>query len=178
MGMYTGLRCKVKVKNKFREDIEQRMSGREWRWCDNENIYYFGSVSRSEFIPFGALSCMPDEWEYELNQDGFITYHATDGFENKFNKETGYWSFQCSLKNYDSTIEIFIKYVLNEIVEEVYHLEKYYEEWNTSELYELKDGKIVPLGYGIVYENFYGNKTEKDIEYKDFVFTNIEEVMF
>lgn len=143
MGMYTGLRCKVIIKEEYREMIEEIME-RDLEWSDFVDEFDFLSeyaqMSRASFIPFGSLAYMPDEWE--LNPNDYACDKATEGFDREFNKETGYWAFQCSLKNYESEIETFLDTVLSVIAEKVIHLEKHYEEWASSEGYDLVNGKI------------------------------------
>ncbi|MEC1429113.1 hypothetical protein P9D51_24020 [Bacillus sonorensis] len=141
MGMYTGLRCKVIIKPEFREEF-QFLSERQFEWSDS-NIDFlkeFGDYSRSTFIPNGALSYMPDNWSQEDELGNEI---PTDGFDRRFEKDTGLWTFQCSLKDYDDTIAEFLNKVLIKVVEEVVHLEEFYEEWETGRHYVLsKDGRF------------------------------------
>ena len=68
MGMYTGLRCKVVVKPEFREMINYMMENRlDWAEIHEEYPYAFiekfSKGFRADFIPYGSLSYMPDEWE-------------------------------------------------------------------------------------------------------------------
>lgn len=149
MGMYTGLRCKVIIKDQYRALIEKMMSERlDWKELDSglDFIEVFSRGFRANFIPYGSLSYMPDEWEdTPKKEDGsydWIDATATDGFNREFNKETGYWSFQCSLKNYENDIEKFMDLILENIAEKIVHLEKYYEEQVYSERYDFIDGKI------------------------------------
>lgn len=149
MGMYTGLRCKVVIKSEYREEFEllHKELGYEWSESNFDFLSEYGGYSRATFIPCGGLSYMPDEWEdTPLNSDGrpdWAKSTATDGFERSFDKETGLWSFQCSLKNYDRTIEYFFENVLNKVTEKVIHLEYFYEESSRSYFYELVNGKII-----------------------------------
>lgn len=148
MGMYTGLRCKVIIKPEYRDELEaMHKLNYEWTRSNIDFIREYGDYSRADFIPRGMLSYMPDSWEITpKKEDGSEDWNNAkdaDGFEISFDKITGLWSFQCSLKNYDDTIEYFIDKVLSEIAESVKHLEYYYEEWDHSVLYELVDGKIV-----------------------------------
>ncbi|KZE65034.1 hypothetical protein AV545_03690 [Paenibacillus jamilae] len=148
MGMYTGLRCKVYIKEEYREELQRlHEEGYEWGTSDFDFMRRFGRFGRASFIPCGSLSYMPDEWEdIPKKDDGSLDYwngKATDGFERGFSFETGYWTFQCSLKNYESEIEAFFEEVLPRIADSIEHLEYYYEEWSNSIFYELKDGKIV-----------------------------------
>lgn len=97
MGMYTGLRFKGIIKEKYREDIELILDGEnQWRDCKHELFKDYSKVSRSGFIPFGALAYMPDSWEEKTELNNIMV--DSDGFERYFNKETGLLCFQCSLK--------------------------------------------------------------------------------
>lgn len=153
MGMYTGIRCKIIINEEFSPVIKTMMES-DLRWDDlyeefpqYEFLKQFGEGYRASFIPYGVLSYMPDEWETQpRKKDGsydFDNFRATDDFERKFDPELRLWSFQCSLKNYDSDIQRFFEIVLPMITEKVIHLEYYYEEWTRSIFYELVDGEIV-----------------------------------
>ncbi|PTY93031.1 hypothetical protein [Heyndrickxia sporothermodurans] len=152
MGMYTGLRCKVVIKPEYREAMKQLVDN-EYEWSESDVDFFkeYGDVSRATFIPRGALAYMPGEWEgppFGKFGDGV----PTDGFDRKFDPETGLWTFQCSLKNYEDTIETFMENVLARIAEKVIHLEYYYEEWDKSIMYDIVDGKVVELkGQGRTY---------------------------
>lgn len=140
MGMYTGLRFKGIVKEEFRNEFADIALNGNWEESNNEVFKQFGSVSRASFIPCGALAYMPVEWETER----FGKHHndiPTDGFDRTYDKESGRWTFQCSLKNYEDTIEEFLK-IVPYFIEEVEHAEVYYETWRYSERYELVDGKM------------------------------------
>jgi hypothetical protein len=119
---------------------------------------------------------MPDKWEKDyINPEGNkepefssdkdkpieeVKYYKqvdTDGFKRTYNEETGYWTFQCSLKNYESEIEIFFK-LLPYFIESIDHLEYFYEEDTWSQKYELVNGKVVETSdkfvlYGYEDEN-------------------------
>lgn len=156
MGMYTGLRCRVKIKEEFIKVVKHVIETDNWNsWEDAHNKFGFGflkqfsEASRCNMIPFGSLSYMPDEWDEYSNE-------RTKLFIEGLNEETRIWSFQCSLKNYDSTISKFIEIILNNIVEEIDELEDFYEECTHSNKYVLKDGNIVgseEVGYK--YEEDY-----------------------
>jgi hypothetical protein len=141
MGMYTGLRFKGVVKQEFREMIDEINQGAEWSEFTEQYPFLkeYAKQDRAEFIPRGALSYMPNEWEVGK----FPSQTPADGFDNSINMENGYWSFQCSLKNYNGEIQHFLKEVLPEIIDSSDHIEYYYEEWARSKFYELKDGKII-----------------------------------
>lgn len=133
MGMYTGLRVKAKIKEEFvkelRKVIVEGESGRfsePWKNLDFAKFPFvkrFSEMGRSGMIPYGAICYMPDSWEYENN------------FEN------GVWTFCCSLKNYNSEIEVFLNEVLVNIAEWA-HVEQLYEEETVSALFNLHDGVL------------------------------------
>lgn len=182
--MYTGLRFKGIIKEEYREDIDTLINDKDcFRWGNlkHELFKEFNKVSRSSFIPFGSLSYMPDDWEVstgEKDEYGFDILSATDGFNREFDKETGFLSFQCSLKDYENTIEYFLKNVLTKICEKSYHIEELYEEDSVSTLYKIENGELIELDYGIIYdyeyEWFSGEiiKNDIDILYKDFDFND------
>lgn len=144
MGMYTGVRCKVIIKEEYREDLNRIFTeGLYWSDSNIGFISEYGSYSRADFIPRGCLCYMPDEWE-DKNEN------ATEGFDRKFNLGAGYWSFQCSLKDYDDTIQTFFDNVLSKIVKSIVHLEVFYEENDYSKSYKLEDEKIVEDNYRFI----------------------------
>lgn len=147
MGMYTGLRFKGVVKHEFSQMIK-KMNGESLDWMDLYELYpqysflkEFGEYSRSSSIPYGALAYMPDSWE--VNPDDWRCTLATDGFDRGYNELLKLWSFQCSLKNYDRTIQKFFKIIVPQIIETSLHIEYFYEESVRSTFYELKDGEVV-----------------------------------
>src|SRR5690554_2640406 len=124
MGMYTGIRCKVIIKPEYREEFENLSSIHyEWEESSREFLKEYGKYNRAAFIPRGSLSYMPDEWEdVPKKEDGtndWMNAVATDGFERSYDLETGLWTFQCSLKNYESTIQYFFENVLSKVAEEI-----------------------------------------------------------
>ena len=133
MGMYTGLRFKGIVKEEFRNEFEDIALEGNWEESNNEVFRNFGGVSRADFIPCGSLAYMPDEWGDD--------YDATDGFDRTYDKSSGRWTFQCSLKNYDNTIQKFLD-IVPYFIEAIEHAEVYYEEWCYSNKYELVNGKM------------------------------------
>lgn len=162
MGMYTGIRFKGIIKEEYTEVIETMMGeGLNWeelyvRYPQYEFLNEFGKISRSHFIPYGSLAYMPETWE----SGEYPNEIPTDGFDTKFDNNARVWSFQCSLKNYEDEIGLFFKIVLPVITEEIIHLEYYYEEWNRSRFYELKNGEIVEsdregILYGYEEEDYY-----------------------
>ena len=106
------------------------------------------NIGRSSFIPRGSLAYMPDSWESEpdMSLEPYLTewYDSrkpTDGFKRSYDEKTGYWTFQCSLKNYEYEIESFFE-ILPHFIENIEHLEYFYEEWDFSTQYDLVDGEI------------------------------------
>lgn len=161
MGMYTGIRFKGYVKKEFREDFEHIALAGEWDKSHDPIFNLFGKLSRSSFIPCGCLSYMPDCWEKDyINEKGekepefdsdknkpleqvkYFKKIPTDGFDRTWNKNTGYWTFQCSLKNYELEIETWIC-LLPYFIESIEHLEYYYEENSYSQQYDFVDGKVI-----------------------------------
>lgn len=149
MGDYTGIRFKGYVKEKFRDAFEVIALEGDWDKFDDCVFNRFSKVSRSSFIPCGSLSYMPDEWG-DNDED-------TDGFERTWNKDTGYWTFQCSLKNYEKTIEKWFE-IIPYFIEKIEHLEYLFESWTYSKRYDLVNGRIVMTNekfekYG--YDDYY-----------------------
>lgn len=147
MGMYTGIRFKGYVKPEFREEFESIAVNGEWENSNDEVFKKFGEIGRSHFIPCGSLSYMPDEWEKyddtlkEYSDEWFKSRKDTDGFNRTWNKETGYWTFQCSLKNYEDEIEEWFK-IVPYFIERIEHLEYFYEEWSYSYKYDLINEEV------------------------------------
>ena len=138
MGMYTGIRFKGYIKPEFRKIFKPIALEGKWDGSHVELFRAYGtSCARASFIPCESLSYMPECWETVLNGE---TVDA-DGFERTYNEETGYWTFQCSLKNYENEIEIFFS-ILPLFVESVDHLEYFYEEWASSQRYDIVNGKV------------------------------------
>lgn len=160
MGMYTGLRCKIIVKEKYRKELAELLLTSYNRWEDfNSDIFKkFSLISRSDFIPYGDLCYMPDCWESEYN----LCNNKAVFKDNKFDIDTGFWEFQCSLKNYDDTIEYFLENILTEICEISYHIETLYEEDDNSYLYKILDNKVIELKKRINY-SFCDNEKYWDI---------------
>lgn len=154
MGMYTGLRVKVTVKEEYRlmiQDINDEASWSDYV-VDFPFIKDYAEQARAEFIPRGMLSYMPDCWE----EGTFPNQVATDGFDRDIDLQTGKWTFQCSLKNYNSEIEQFLNEVLPNIISEAEHIEYFYEDYKVSRMFDFADGKIIEnYSGGIRYESDY-----------------------
>lgn len=137
MGMYTGLRALVVVKPEWRAAIE-RLHQVSWpdRWRQVQaehpelpSVAGWVNFGRADFIPFGALAYMPDDFS-----------DAEDGEQfSEFDAATGRWRFCCSLKNYESEIRYFVGNVLRQIVESVEYCESLYEEWPREGQYGCND---------------------------------------
>ena len=121
MGMYTGLRFKAKLKPLVADSFTMLYGIREGSsfWDNLSRIIPISdkwlSVGRKDFIPFGALSCMPSDWDE--------TPTGIDG-------ET--WKVCCSLKNYEGEIRVFLSEVLPYLISEPCRTEVLYEEWEES----------------------------------------------
>ena len=63
------------------------------------------------------------------------------GLKDILIKKQDYYVFQCSLKNYDDTIEYFLENIVTKICSKLLHCEVLYEEYENSTLYELSDCK-------------------------------------
>ena len=160
MGMYTGLRFKGIVKEAFRKDFECVALRGKWELLSAPKLNAFSQVPRASFIPCGSLCYMPSSWQKDfIDENGkrvrvfecdkdlpdeqviFWRQTDTDGFNRQYDANTGYWSFQCSLKNYEDTIESFLELVPY-FIEELIHCETFYEEDEESTFYTLKNEKI------------------------------------
>lgn len=137
MGMYTGLKVHVKIKEEYIPMIEKIMgaNGAEINYdvlWDNLGYDFtdtWAKVWRSSSIPYGSTSTIWNEDDPEWQRF----------FEN------GIWKFQTALKNYENEIDLFLEHVLPEITEECYYVESLYEEDRTGDIYDLVDGKFVVI---------------------------------
>ena len=110
MGMYTGLKGKVILKEKYKSLAERYEF--EWNMWLSEapELKEWDEYTRSSMIPYGALCYMPNEWDKEP-----VSYN------------NGEWFLCCSLKDYENTIHYFITKVLP-IIADSWDLEELYEE--------------------------------------------------
>lgn len=138
MGMYTGLRFKGIIKEDYKEDFKKIFTPHDYEdqevfgWIDSKHpdLFLFGTKSRASSVRNTRnLAYMP--WE----DDGDTSY---DGF----NENTGELNFQCSIKNYESELEAFIKIIPN-FTKELLHCEFLYEEWQSGRFYKLVEGEIL-----------------------------------
>lgn len=153
MGDYTGLRFKGIVKKEFRNKFEDIAINGAWKKSPDKILKEFGVVFNPS-IPNGYSSYMPDEWKDQIFRKIKIGI-PTDGFDKTYDKGTGLWTFQCSLKNYNYSIQEFFK-ILPHFIESVEHLEYYFEGSKYSEKYDLIDNEIVLVnGSFICYREDY-----------------------
>ena len=119
MGMYTGLRGKVEIKDEFVAVVTDFINNNTTSWSDflPESCEEFYSDPRANFIPFGCVNYMPDDWNYE-------SYPTMEG---------KVLSFECSLKNYNNTIQSFLNCL--DIIADSWKLEELYEEADESILH-------------------------------------------
>lgn len=149
MGMYTGIRFKGYVKPEFRKNFEDVALNGVWEDNEIKELREFGKkFSRASFIPCGSLAYMPDEWEFyndklkKYSNEWWRSARDTDGFDRTYDKDTGYWAFQCSLKNYEHEIENWFT-LLPLFIESIDHLEYFYEEWEYSVEYDFISGGLM-----------------------------------
>lgn len=136
MGMYTGLRFEAKLKPFVADAIDLVLS--------EENSYSMWNalagvipidrkwlnVGRKDFIPFGSMSYMPDDW-----------YHHNDIYRHDQK-----WFVCCSLKNYEGEIEDFLKLVLPFLIDEPCDAEILYEEWTESRIKRIEPKPLEQTG--------------------------------
>lgn len=166
MGMYTGLRCKVIIKEEYREDIEiivnNYNSDYEFRNKLKSELlkdFYF-NISRATSIPHGNIEICKSTWGDDNKY----------GFQKFFDINTGLLKFECSLKNYDNTIEYFLDNILTKICNKSFHIEVLYSEWESSLLYEIKNNNLCELNNRIYYGWDYEPPTGS-ISYEEFDFS-------
>lgn len=128
MAMYTGLRFKAKLKEELVEVLEE-MIYEGWTWEEISTYYPSHPILKkmvgkykADAIPSGHTEIM--SWQVENPYGGvpFIT-----PFEWINSIEKGVWTFQCSLKNDEQTIEFFLENVAPGISEKVLYAETFYE---------------------------------------------------
>jgi hypothetical protein len=80
------------------------------------------------------LAYMPDDFGDRVeNPDG----------GSRYDKETGFWEFACSLKNYEGEIEFFVENVLKKI-STLHYCESLYEEFPYPDMPHLFDDGPTP----------------------------------
>lgn len=132
MGTYTGIRFEAKLKPDVADAIniasDRLIRGKinstdQWWFlvCFITDIpadSAFMHDYRRTFIPFGAISYMPDDWIERPDMDC---------------NEDNIWKVSCSLKNYQGTIEKFVEQVLPYMIEEPCEVETRFEYDDDSE---------------------------------------------
>lgn len=181
MGSYTGLRCKIKIKEEYIDALKELISlDYEWAQHSMPEFKEFGKLDRAGFIPCGSLSYMPYCWE-KLKEDAVNEYDTedVDEFKYNFDEKSRIWTFQCSLKNYSGEIEYFIENIVPLITENIIHLEEFYEEWKTSVIYSMDENNNITRikeGYRYIDER-YGCEFIKPILVEDYNKMSREELI-
>jgi hypothetical protein len=118
--MYTGLKGTIT----FKPYVAAHLQETDFDWTDLAYrlsagaVMVFANKGRSGFIPKGALSYMPSEW---------------DDVVNEWIDDTTY-TFACSLKNYDDEIQAFL--VILPRIAYAWDLEELYEEADCPEIHK------------------------------------------
>ncbi|CAF0770578.1 unnamed protein product [Didymodactylos carnosus] len=144
--IYTGLRTIIQLKKNWIPIINQMIyayattknsSGWKEIAAHHPKIELFSRQKKSNMIPWGQLRYMPKSW-----------YETSNYSRNTIDLQSGLWCFQCSLQNNHQTIELFFKFVLPVISKDILYLELLEEKSLHSELYKMKNGKIVQTQIG------------------------------
>jgi hypothetical protein len=131
MGMYTGLKFEAKLKPIVADamNLVYSKESSDGFWGSLSRIIPVSDewlvTDRRDFIPFGALSYMPSEWD-----------DVPTGIEGDT------WRVCCSLKNYQGEIGQFLAEVLPYLISEPCRAEVLYEEWEESKFED-----IIPKEY-------------------------------
>jgi len=130
MGMYTGLRGEIHLKEEYIDKIRTVVEeGEEWSdalkdIADEEpRVFEFVHKPRARFIPRGALCCTPCDWG--LVGHAYIT-------------DEGVLDFTCALKNYDDEIKAFVNML--PVIATSWSLEELYEEYTESTFHKSQQG--------------------------------------
>lgn len=132
MGMYIGVAFKGYIKPKFCNDdfFENIVWDGCWGDYPDKRFQEFAKQNdRSERIPCGAWMCVPDSWR------------GNPDYSREFDSKTGSWSFVCNFKRDDEFLQAWFE-LIPYFVENVIHLETYFEADKFSKAYELVDGKV------------------------------------
>jgi hypothetical protein len=127
MGDYTGLRFAAKLKPQaipiiqLLNDDRPNQHGSTWASVAQAfplpELLAWQQVHRCDFIPFGGICYLPDEWD-DQSADG---NSLLDG---------DVWRVVCSLKNYNNEIECFMLGVLPILLAEPCCCEVMFEAWD------------------------------------------------
>ena len=135
MGMYTDLEFTATIKPEYVNLIKTLYETFTWKNLGYEFTDIFSRDSRSGFIPFGA----------PLGDHSFT--------ENE-------WKVNCSLKNYDNTIQLFLDNVLSKIALSVSEMTTMIEgstDWGVSHseyLFDPITGEFTETVIRIEYDNY------------------------
>lgn len=116
MGMYTGLRAKVKIKPEYDSTIKTLYKESCWDNTNAPNLDEWMKYQRYNSIPFCQSEYMPDD--FYKNEDRHI-------YEEIYDRV---WEFACSLKN-SGEIQFFVPNVLFPMCDEVYYCQSLFEEY-------------------------------------------------
>ena len=157
MGQKAGLRFKGYIKEHYRDVFEVLALSGNWdrgsyinptsklkKLFLSERYLAFSKNLRSAFIPHGSVVALSSQW---LDENG----NPTEGFELDYDSKTGYWKFQCELKNYSGTIEKFVE-MIPDLCSKVEHLEYLDEDWEESRLYAMGTNKTYVLKNEVLKE--------------------------
>jgi len=125
MGMYTGVRARVKIKPEHRDAIKKLHDYGDWTVVSCPGVIDWIMHGRCGFIPFGVLAYMPEDFgdPFEPSRDKCGPKEGGSEFDGEW------WTFSCSLKNYEGEIEFFMENVMCHLVQEVDYCESLYEEY-------------------------------------------------
>lgn len=112
MSLYSSLVGKVKVKEKFKKDVNEVTYGNGWNFCETHEMKMFSNVQECESIPSHMCLGVTIEWK---------DYPYTH-----FDEESCIWTFKFSINYDDGTIDSFVD-LLDSICEEVNYIERYNE---------------------------------------------------
>ena len=144
MGDYTMIAFQAIIKPQYRKYVSTFMEGDWHNLADgerglsvNRDFQEFIQDDRADFIPKGYSA-------YFSESDNEVS--TAEQARPKYEVETGKWDVYCSLKNYDDTIEKFLK-ILPLIADEAFRIQYKFEYWDDSVYYILdaKDGKLHEL---------------------------------
>jgi hypothetical protein len=88
-----------------------------WLHPDCKAIRTWAEQSRCDFIPFGGLAYMPED------------FSKTGESYSEYDPQTGVWEFVCSLKNYSNEIKVFHDTIVAELIESIEYSQHLYEEY-------------------------------------------------
>jgi len=131
MGMYTEFTFKGVIKEEFVEDIRAI--------CDKE-------VDESGFKTGwdNVKSSIWDNYKKLERYDSIPYFNNCKRTVNEFDEETRTWSFECNFLNYWGQIRAFLELVPL-FTEELIECEDRYEEFDTPNIYELKNGRLIKV---------------------------------